>query len=740
MRKLSFFLIAGAMMLSACNGSDGVDDGGSGSGSGSGDAGGDGQTPSVTEVVVKLGVDGLSPEWNLPKSGETNGVIAVQIYKTNDDNTLSPYAHGLFNDYGKLEYNAVKGDKYKIVATYVKNAETSIYNEGGSKYGKPFETTVGTSFVYDDQTELTSISKSDAQLIDNNTYTMPSIDRYHAVTECVADGEKNVALDMKRLSFGVLLSLDASMNNRNLDLSVDGAPGVSISGNNSGNILLYSFANLTQAYEKIAAGESYSENVKFKLTESGSPLFEGSIDVESGSRVVLSQNASGDFQITAEAKLNVLKDNLFYSEIPVGTTKRYRVTLENKNADLSQLKWYVDNVEQGSGEEFVYTAVAGNHTVSYSIPAEYSATGTKIAKSVSANVYTSDGVFILNEPNMTASENMRSVNKYTFGSNTVERFFITGDYTTMGTTCQYIANWSGVIYVISSYTNSGVAFSSFDAKSGAHIKSEADVNSNKSSSLSNVRAFAGVTPEKGVITTKNGAYIVNLNKGNFSIETTPLQGTESGAFSVFVTDGYVFIINSANNALAYKADELSSTATPVTLGSAKVGFVQSKDGYVWAANGSTLLKIDTYDLSVSEVTISAQIQSSTAPWKQVSWVASSKENVMYVASSSWSTASSVFKYDIDTNTVTENFLTTSDIDNHSYFYATSLYFEPVLGELFCSTIKGYGGDSAYNGLFSFDESGTKKTSVLYDTTDLGGKEMFFPAMMVPVKNFVSPMR
>lgn len=440
-----------------------------------------------------------------------------------------------------------------------------------------------------------------------------------------------------------------------------------------------------------------------------------------------------------ENKVKIVSDNLVYTEAPVGVTKRYFVEVESEQMDVSRIRWYVDGQEKGRGSEFIYTTEFGNHTVSYSVPSGCSVSGMELFGGAAVNIYTTDGVYILNEGSGVAKT--RGVNKYLYSAGSVSNF-IKGDYESFGVTPQFIANWAGYIYVVSAYVKSwdgnseGVAFSSFDAQSGDLIKAVKDVNSNNDNTLSNLRAFAGLTPEMGVLTSAKGAYVVTIDEGNFTIGTTPIKGTTNGASSVFVTDGYVFII-SDNKALAYSMKGFGENSTPVELGDAKFGFVQSKDGNVWASNGSHLLKINTADLSVSQVTIPVTIESSMSPWKQPAWAASTKENALYFASNLWSAATSVAKYDIETGTFTSDFLTTSDIDNYSYFYSTSLYYDADREELLCSAIKGYGADGAYNGIFSFDDNKSKTSSVLYDTTgsEYGASDMFFPAMMAPIKRF-----
>ena len=756
MKKLLLFLSLGALLFTGCSKNDFEGDTGGGNGNGDGNNTG-------TEIVTNLAITGLNED----VAAKSGNLLAVQLYRADENGAYKPYAHGLFNNYADLKFNAVVGDSYKAVATLVGEAENNIAKDGSGVYGKPFGTAITDGFVYD-ETEMTGLSSSEAAATDGTVYTRPAIDRYYtSTTQKIEETVKSIELDMHHVSFKVSIDVDQSVG-EGASLTIPNAPIITLTAAdlNSGTetyaatsaklqkTIYYSFTDIISASAGTVEGEGdsqqpYKEDIELTITaQDGSTIYEGDVNFGVGSDLLsIATNDDGylvvgeESLVPEEKKITYKADNLFYSELPVGIEKVYRIEVESQELDPNMVKWYVDGTLRAKGLEFNYVTEAGNHTVSYSIPAEYSITGEEVTKGVSANVYTSNGVYILNEPNMTGAESIRGINRHIFGTNTVDRFII-GDYTQFGTTNQYIANWAGVLYVVASYPQSGVGFSSFDATTGDFIHAVESVNGLGSAQ---VRAFAGITPEQGVITTATGAYIVELNGGNFSIGTQAVNGTENGVFNVFVTDGYVFMITKDGKAIAYKAENFSETSEYTEIGNANSGFVQSKEGYVWAADKSqNLLRIDTKDLSSETINIGVSVGFSSSPWKQVAWVASTKENVMYFTNNNWAAASSVIKYDITTNTVTQNFLTTEDIENYSYYYATSFYYEPVRGELICSAIKGYGANGAYNGLFGFSDSGTQNWKVLYSTNPDSSapdyKDMFFPAMMAPIKNFSVPVR
>ncbi|HIS34329.1 MAG TPA: DUF5074 domain-containing protein [Candidatus Avirikenella pullistercoris] len=756
MKKLLLFLSLGALLFTGCSKNDFEGDTGGGNGNGDGNNTG-------TEIVTNLAITGLNED----VAAKSGNLLAVQLYRADENGAYKPYAHGLFNNYADLKFNAVVGDSYKAVATLVGEAQNNIAKDGSGVYGKPFGTAITDGFVYD-ETEMTGLSSSEAAATDGTVYTRPAIDRYYtSTTQKIEETVKSIELDMHHVSFKVSIDVDQSVG-EGASLTIPNAPIITLTAAdlNSGTetyaatsaklqkTIYYSFTDIISASAGTVEGEGdsqqpYKEDIELTITaQDGSTIYEGDVNFGVGSDLLsIATNDDGylvvgeESLVPEEKKITYKADNLFYSELPVGIEKVYRIEVESQELDPNMVKWYVDGTLRAKGLEFNYVTEAGNHTVSYSIPAEYSITGEEVTKGVSANVYTSDGVYILNEPNMTGAESARGINRHIFGTNTVDRFII-GDYTQFGTTSQYIANWAGVLYVIGSYPQAGVGFSSFNATTGDFIHAVKSVNGLGDAQ---VRAFAGITPEQGVITTESGAYIVELNGGNFSIGTQAVKGTESGSRNVLVTDGYIFIISNGR-AIAYKAEGFNENSEPIDLGGAQVGFVQSKDGNIWAADGNysgnsmkTLLCINPKDLSTETKEISAQVGFYSATWKQVAWAASTKENALYFTPGGRSSlASSITKYDITTGTVTTEFKAKADMDDYCP-YATALYYEPTRGELISSGIKGFGGQAAYNALHAFNDNGDKIWAVTY-TNEGEYLDMCFPAMMVPIKNFSAPVR
>ncbi len=678
--------------------------------------------PTITnqEILIGISTVGVNYEPLPTRSSLSDDLLAIQIYELSGEE-LTPYAAGLFSDWTSLVFKGYSGSTYRVEATMVVDGSTKIYKSDES-YGKPFNCAVSDDFIYDSE-PITEVSSSTATLADGIDYITPTIDRYYGVSQKrVTNLDATISTTMKRMSFGVKASGITDV----VSLSLAGAPEVELQ---SEEMVLYTLNNFSEAYSADESIKPYSQNIDVTITNNGTTIYSEAVEFQrnklatiaiEGSDVTIGFDFEDPFEGNGTQESVVINHNLHYCEIQQGISPTFWVTLKD-GVDPSTVEWYYNNFSSGTyGESFTLNSPSkGIYNIECRIGNE--------SVEATVKVYTSPGVYILNEPNMTGSESIRGINKHIWGETTVSRF-VTGSYEQFGITNQYIQNWNGRLYVVAPYSQSGVSFSSFNAQDGTFIKAHKTLNGDG-------RTFSGIDEQRGVISTTTGVYIVNLE--DFSVASEPLMES-SASNSTLVSDGYLFVISN-NFVNVYDIDELSPETTPTTLGAATAGFVKSKDGAIWAANGTTLLRIDPMTLTTTTHTIpdGVSIKFSSAPWKQVSWTASSSENAFYFTKDSWGTGSAIYKYDIDNQTLV-TFIEKSDFDNYM-LYGTSLYFDAERGELIAQGMKGYGDNSDYNGIWGYNGStGDKNFTVLYETTDRDiypYKDMFFPAMMTPIKNF-----
>ena len=680
--------------------------------------GGNGEKMMIGISPVSLGYEPL------PTKSASGDLLAVQVYDV-DGETATPYAKGLFSDWTTLTFEGYSGNTYKVEATMIVDGANKLHKTGDT-YAKPFEMAATGSFAYDD-TPISGIATSTATLAaDDTDYTVPSIDRYYGFAQKqITQADPTIQTSMKRMSFG----FKAKGNTAAITLEVANAPSVSIE---AGAYELFSLTNFAAAY---AATEEYSESMNVVIKNAaGAELYNEAVAMKRNKLVTITvdENAgkaslSTGFDFETPFEMGVKSDNLYYNETQLGVAQNYWAILEDESK-ASAIKWFVNDTEQATtGTDFTFTpSTKGTYTIKYKVGST--------SKEATTKVYSSAGVYILNEPNMTGTESIRGINKHVWGEETVTRF-VTGNFQQFGTTNQYIQNWAGYLYNVASYPQNGIAFSRFNAETGAFDKAIAK----STITSSNNYTFAGITPELGVAVSDRGAFLVDLT--TFTPQTIALSGS-SGAKNSFVADGYLFLI-ADGSAKAYKIDNLSTETEPTVLGSANTGFVKSKDGYVWAANGGTLLQINPRDLSTQTKTIpnGAQIKFEGSPWKQTPWVASTTDNTFFFAKiAGWFGPTSVYKYDIDSETLTDGFITKNTETGFEYgLYGTSLYFDSQRNELVCQGQKGFGANADYNEITGFNgTTGARTFKVLYDTADrevYPYKDMFFPAMMAPIKQY-----
>ncbi len=680
-------------------------------------------------ITIGLSTTCISYE-DLPtsKSSEGNDLLAAQIYEVNGDDA-TPYAKGLFKDWSSLSFEGYTNTTYKVVATMVVDGENKIAITN-DVYSKPFESAVAEAFEYSD-VALEGLSSSTATLVDGIEYSVPNIDRYFGIAEStVTEDNSNIATSLKRVAFGVKTEgIDDDVT-----LKITGAPEVTLS---AGEMEVFSLEDLEAAYSADETSTNYREVKSVELIRNDASV--KTVDVEffrNKLAKIIVNTVTGelgfDFEIPFESMIEVGSDNLYYGEYQLSTEKTYWVNVEGSVAD-GAIEWFVDEASAGFGAEFTFSATnSGAHTVKYVVDGKYLENGEDVTKSTNVKVYSSKGVYTLNEPNMTASEGCRGVDQYLYGEDVVTRF-IEGDYTMFGTTNQYISSSNGYIYCAGSYSQSGVSFSKFDALTGEH---KASIQSLPESSKGTTNyVFEAINETQAVATSSNGAYLVDLD----TFTAGEKLANSKGAKSVLVADGYIFMIVSSN-VVAYSIDNLQ--AEPIVIegtAGATLGFVQSKDGSVWAASNTDFIRINTRDLTASKTVLpnGSKLMVDSFVFKQVSWVASTIDNTFFYATGSAWGAAYVWKYDINSGECTQMLASKEDLNGYMC-YSTMFQYDAERDHLVCQTLQGYKAQSNL-GINIFDvQSGELNKEVLYSTVVdgyEGAKDLRFPAMMTPIKNY-----
>lgn len=309
-----------------------------------------------------------------------------------------------------------------------------------------------------------------------------------------------------------------------------------------------------------------------------------------------------------------------------------------------------------------------------------------------------------------------------------------------GVTSQFGAVYGKNLYVVSKQGNRLVAA---DKHSLKEVATHTDLGG-----YGDGRAFVGITPEKGYISSNAGIQVVDLTSSELGELIDLPKNTEIG--NMVHIGKYVFATGRKNTfVIDSESDKFVQTLDIDSPGSVVI----SKDGNVWVGNPNSLFRINPVTLEKVEVQniSNTPIRGTWFAWNRNSFIASPVDNVLY-----WSTAGMfgggkrITKYDIDTNELTseffvlgsdkdyninKDFLNESESPTQLAFYGGTLGINPLDGKLYATVKRDDWGDSgSYNWLFIIDKNGVvEKTTPIGDDTN---KEMetkdqkyyWFPSM------------
>lgn len=317
----------------------------------------------------------------------------------------------------------------------------------------------------------------------------------------------------------------------------------------------------------------------------------------------------------------------------------------------------------------------------------------------------------------------------------------------LGCTSQYATFYNGRLYVISKQDQDSGESSSvrggrivvIDPTDHRILFSQDTIFTINGISAADGRAFVGVNPHKGYISTSNGIFVFDLDnytiKGRIAGTENPLiQGGEMGntdgigplyhnqcgnmiaynnkVFAVMQDKG-VLVINATTDVIEHVFEGCFST------------IVQSKDGRIWAARntetayqeypygmagewwmGNELMAIHPTTLATDTINFlkefgieDVMVEQNWYAWNAGSLCASTKDNSLFFAYNknvwSWFTRSHIYRYDIDSNELYEIYDTAED---NNYIYGAGIRVEPQSDRLWVSCYVG-GNISTNNFVF-----------------------------------------
>ncbi len=306
-----------------------------------------------------------------------------------------------------------------------------------------------------------------------------------------------------------------------------------------------------------------------------------------------------------------------------------------------------------------------------------------------------NGVFIVNEDwfgHSNGSVNFVS-NEGQVQHNSFKNVNPTNDF---GVTTQFGTIYGDNFYFVSKQGNRLVVA---DAQTLEHKKSFETIGGKDG------RSFVGVNSKNGYIGTSDGIFLFDIE--NLSIGEL-IPGTEGNQIgNMLRSSNYVFATKQGTGILIIdpKTNQIIQT-----ISGSYISVVQSKDGNIWGALSNKLVKINPKTFETEEIDIPTKtIPNSWGAWNAGSFTASTQENELYFfPGSGWSTSSIMVKYNIDTNSFNEEFISLPDQDqpNNQTPYGAALRVDPISNELVVTSIEsGWGTHSEKNWVHRYKSTG-----------------------------------
>ncbi len=369
-------------------------------------------------------------------------------------------------------------------------------------------------------------------------------------------------------------------------------------------------------------------------------------------------------------------------------------------------------VKSNSNESLVGTTINSNtltlsftsgNTGSAEIVIEANSAGETVTDTFSIDVRDVDftnGVFIVNEDWFGHAKG--SVNYLTNDNRFVYNTFKSENRgSDLGVTTQFGTIYGDKFYFMSKQAPRLVIT---DAST---LKQEASFDEiNAGVAMTDGRAFVGITPQKGYISTYRGIYVYNIDTktiGNRVADTYGEVGNmlHAGKYVFALKQDTVYIINDAT-------DNIHSSIT----GDSYAGIARSTDGMVWVGAGTKLVKINPYNLTNETINLPSgvTISSSSFAWNANSLCASAVENTLYWGESGgWSGSKKIYKYVIgDITSLNSPFIT---MDNEMELYGAGIRVHPETDRIYITGKKsGWGANSLTNILYVYDSDNAAKLS------------------------------
>jgi len=202
------------------------------------------------------------------------------------------------------------------------------------------------------------------------------------------------------------------------------------------------------------------------------------------------------------------------------------------------------------------------------------------------------------------------------------------------------------------------------------------------------RAFVGIDEQHGLLSSTKGIYRVNLETMELGEQVDNVSGQVADLMRV---ENHIFAISQGEGLLIINANTYSVEKKITGM---QLGFAQTPDGSVWAAGGTTLLKINPSTLNVEEITLPFQVYGSWGAWHPSALTASTVDNSVFIPkNSSWTSGNAIYKYDGTAASLQQAFIT---LPSGKEMYGAGFAYDPQVNQLVVSTVNsGYNQNNLY---------------------------------------------
>ncbi|QNL48898.1 DUF5074 domain-containing protein [Olivibacter sp. SDN3] len=234
----------------------------------------------------------------------------------------------------------------------------------------------------------------------------------------------------------------------------------------------------------------------------------------------------------------------------------------------------------------------------------------------------------------------------------------------------------------------------------------------------NGQSFVGINETTGLLGTGDGLYALNLENLALGDKIADIEGTIG---DMIATSQYTFIISS--NGLLYVLNNNDFTVVKEISGPIS-GFVQTKNGIIWAAGGEILYGVHSNDLEVEEVKLPFNFTGSVGAWRAGSITYSPHEDAIYLTKLiSWASGTEIYRY-LKGNPASLD-MPFIRVPDGQWIYGSIRYDEKSQNLIVPVVKSGFGNNYSYNQILFYNAFGAAIKKISYEG-------FYFPALPVLV--------